>query len=67
LLVVDKGEGSLLVATAYEEIAVFPVEGGVLHNKEKQRNPGSEDKDRNSRSSSNTSDDKEDLELLEIL
>jgi len=63
----DRGEGSLLVATAYEEIAVFLVEGGVLHNKEKQRNPGSEDKDQNSRSSGNTSDDKEDLELLEIL
>jgi len=35
LLAADRGEGGLLVATAYEEMAVFPAEGGVLHNKEK--------------------------------
>jgi hypothetical protein len=67
LPVADRGEGGLLAATAHEEMAVFPAEGGVLHNKEKQRNPGSEDRDRNSRGSGNTSDDEEDLELLEIL
>ncbi len=63
----DRGEGGLLVAIAYKEIAVFFIKRGVLYNKEKQRNPGSKDRDRNSRGSGNTSNNKEDLELLEIL
>jgi hypothetical protein len=35
LLVADRGEGSLLIAIAYKEIAVFLIKGGVLYNKEK--------------------------------